>query len=181
MTTPGNRPAPQRQAPAHSPVLAPSGKSEKTENFPVGSWLIAADLRPHVAAYYAWARAIDDIADDPRLNANEKLKRLDLLELALAGAMGRDNPELSVAWCLRESLLSTGRPLCGRLKKAQLEHLFGDQAAALESAAVVPLGEKAGHGLLAIGSCESIRFHPGMGTLFLSNLGELLGQLLASR
>ena len=110
MTTPGNRPAPQRQAPAHNPVLAPSGKSEKTENFPVGSWLIAADLRPHVAAYYAWARAIDDIADDPSLNANEKLKRLDLLELALAGAMGRDNPELSVAWRLRESLLSTGVP-----------------------------------------------------------------------
>ncbi len=91
-------------------VLAPSGKSETTENFPVGSWLITAELRPHVAAYYAWARAIDDIADHPHLDANEKLKRLDLLELALAGAMGRDNPELAVAWRLRESLLTTGVP-----------------------------------------------------------------------
>ena len=90
--------------------LAPSGKSEATENFPVGSFLIAAPLRPHVAAYYAWARAIDDIADHPDLPEEEKLKRLDALELALAGALGRSDPELAVAWRLRESLLATGVP-----------------------------------------------------------------------
>ncbi len=115
--------------------------------------------------------------------------RADAVALHLSGrdeaqvreAGARLLPDDEATRTLFESLFATGRPLCGRLKKAQLEHLFGDQAAALESAAVVPLGDKAERGLLAIGSCESIRFHPGMGTLFLSNLGELLGQLLASR
>jgi squalene synthase HpnC len=97
-------------APAGGRYLAPSGKSAATENFPVGSWLIARALRPHVAAYYAWARAIDDIADHPRLSPEEKLRRLDALELALAGALGRNDPELAVAWRLRESLLATGVP-----------------------------------------------------------------------
>ena len=91
-------------------IETPSGKSEATENFPVGSWLIAPALRPHVAAYYAWARAIDDIADNPELPPVEKLKRLDLMELALAGAMGRGRPELATALRLRESLLATGVP-----------------------------------------------------------------------
>jgi phytoene/squalene synthetase len=37
------------------------------ENFPVGSWLVRRDLRRPVAAFYAFARAADDVADDPRL------------------------------------------------------------------------------------------------------------------
>ena len=39
-------------------VETPSGKHAGTENFPVGSWLLPARLRPHVATYYAFARAI---------------------------------------------------------------------------------------------------------------------------
>jgi uncharacterized protein YigA (DUF484 family) len=35
------------------------------------------------------------------------------------------------------------------------------------------------YGLLAIGSQDASRFHPGMGTLFLTHLGELIGLLLA--
>ena len=34
------------------------------ENFPVGSWLLPARLRPHVAAIYAFARSADDFADE---------------------------------------------------------------------------------------------------------------------
>lgn len=71
-----------------------------------------------------------------------------------------------------------GNPQCGRLKQEQLQILFGDQAAAIESTAVVPLGDCAGSGLLAIGSREVNRFNPCMGTLFLSHLGELLACLL---
>ncbi|MGI9320399.1 MAG: DUF484 family protein, partial [Thiogranum sp.] len=47
-----------------------------------------------------------------------------------------------------------------------------------ESTAVVPLGECAHSGLLAMGSREINRFNPCMGTLFLSHLGELLTCLL---
>ena len=67
-----------------------------------------------------------------------------------------------------------GKPQCGRLKQDQLDIIFKDQAAAIESTAVVPLGECAHSGLLAIGSREINRFNPCMGTLFLSHLGELL-------
>ncbi|MCW9058698.1 MAG: DUF484 family protein [Gammaproteobacteria bacterium] len=76
------------------------------------------------------------------------------------------------------SFHKSGRPLCGRLKQAQLEFLFGDQAPAVGSAALVPIGRDASQGMLAIGSSEANRFHPGMGTLFLSHLGELISAVL---
>ena len=50
-------------------VETPSGKGAGDENFPVGSFLIARSLRPHVAAYYAWARAIDDCDVNPDLTS----------------------------------------------------------------------------------------------------------------
>jgi uncharacterized protein YigA (DUF484 family) len=78
-----------------------------------------------------------------------------------------------------ETFLKSPRPQCGRFKPAQLTYLFGDQAEAIESAALVPLGQKCAFGLLAIGSQNASHFHPGMGTLFLTHLGELLGMLLA--
>jgi uncharacterized protein YigA (DUF484 family) len=77
-----------------------------------------------------------------------------------------------------ESFFKTGRPQCGRFKREQLTYLFGDQAPAVESAAIIPLGRQGATGLLAIGSQEGNRFHPGMGTLFLTHLGELLVLLL---
>ena len=78
-----------------------------------------------------------------------------------------------------EAFQKNSRPQCGRFKKEQLGYLFGDQAEAIESAALVPLGQKCAFGMLAIGSREANRFHPGMGTLFLTHLGELIGMLLA--
>ena len=54
----------------------PSGKGAGDENFPVGSFLLPRRLRPHVATFYAFARAIDDIADNPDLMAEEKVVRL---------------------------------------------------------------------------------------------------------
>ena len=85
---------------------------------------------------------------------------------------------------LRELLptpLTENKPQCGRLKQAQAEFLFGEQAAAIESSAVIPLGENACGGLLTIGSREVNRFNPCMGTVFLMHLGELLVRLLDSR
>ena len=77
-----------------------------------------------------------------------------------------------------ETFLKSGRPQCGRFKQEQLKYLFGDQAEAIESVALIPLGRNSTQGLLAIGSREPNRFHPGMGTLFLTHLGELMGLLL---
>ncbi|MDH5558620.1 MAG: squalene/phytoene synthase family protein, partial [Alphaproteobacteria bacterium] len=61
----------------------PSGKNEAGENFPVGSILLPRALRPHVAAYYAFARAADDIADNPALMADDKIARLTRLAEAI--------------------------------------------------------------------------------------------------
>ena len=46
---------------AQNTIEAPSGKGAGEENFPVGSIFLPARLRPHVATFYAYARAIDDI------------------------------------------------------------------------------------------------------------------------
>ena len=47
------------------------------ENFPVASLFIRRDLRPAVAAIYAFARTADDIADEGDDVASKRLKQLD--------------------------------------------------------------------------------------------------------
>jgi phytoene synthase len=47
------------------------------ENFPVASWLVPARMRRHIAAVYAFARTADDIADEGRHPAGDRLRRLD--------------------------------------------------------------------------------------------------------
>ena len=59
------------------------------------------------------------------------------------------------------------------------EFLFNDAAATIRSTALVPLGEQAQYGFLAIGSVDPNRFFPGMGTLFLDLLGEVVSYRLA--
>lgn len=41
------------------------------ENFPVGSKFIRKDVRPHVHAVYAFARAADDFADEKEYEGND--------------------------------------------------------------------------------------------------------------
>ena len=67
------------------PIETPTGKGAEDENFPVASLLIAPGLRPAVAAFYAFARAADDIADNPVLGPDEKIRRLDAFEAGLDG------------------------------------------------------------------------------------------------
>jgi farnesyl-diphosphate farnesyltransferase len=86
-------------------IEAWSGKDRADENFPVGSFLIAKPLRPHIHAFYAFARNADDIADSPALAPEQKLARLDAMEAALLGAPGPDAPS---AARLRASLTATG-------------------------------------------------------------------------
>ena len=68
-------------------VETPSGKGAGDENFPVGSWLLPKELRPDVAVYYAFARAIDDIADAPALASADKIARLNGFAAALNGTI----------------------------------------------------------------------------------------------
>ena len=84
-----------------------AGKDTAGENFPVGSILLPAALRPHVAAFYAFARAADDIADNPALDPDDKIARLNRMAGAIEGAPAGDG-ELAKAHRMRESLAATG-------------------------------------------------------------------------
>jgi uncharacterized protein YigA (DUF484 family) len=70
--------------------------------------------------------------------------------------------------------LDKGVSVCGRLNRDKRDYLFGSRAQWVQSTALVPMGDD---GLLAIGSCDPARFYPGMGTLFL----DLLAQVVTSR
>lgn len=82
-----------------------SGKDRGDENFPVGSWLIRRDLRAHVHAFYAFARNADDIADSAILVAEDKVRRLNVMEDVLLGRRDDGSPS---ALGLRASLAETG-------------------------------------------------------------------------
>ena len=82
-----------------------SGKDRGDENFPVGSMLVSPRLRPHIHAFYAFARNGDDIADSGNLLADDKLARLDRMEAVLRGA---ETLGSASATALRASLRATG-------------------------------------------------------------------------
>jgi farnesyl-diphosphate farnesyltransferase len=82
-----------------------SGKDRADENFPVGSALIGKALRPHVHAFYAFARNADDIADSAVLAPDDKVARLDVMEDVLLGRRDSGSPS---GILLRDSLAATG-------------------------------------------------------------------------
>ena len=79
-----------------------------------------------------------------------------------------------------ETLFASGKPRCGQVRDSQRELLFGTEASDIGSVALVPLGEKGSLGLLALGSSDRDRFHPGMSTEFLARLAELISDALTT-
>jgi uncharacterized protein YigA (DUF484 family) len=77
-----------------------------------------------------------------------------------------------------ETLFSNGKPRCGQARDSQREFLFGSDANDIGSVALVPLGEKGSLGLLALGSTDRDRFHPGMSTEFLARMADLITDAL---
>jgi hypothetical protein len=75
--------------------------------------------------------------------------------------------------------LEKGGTVCGRLSEGKLDFLFGTKARWVQSTALVPLGEKGADGMMAIGSSDPARFYPGMGTLFLDLLANVISTRLA--
>ena len=87
-------------------IETPSGKGAADENFPVGSWLLPRHLRPHIGVFYAFARAIDDIADNPDLEPGDKVERLEGFAAAVGGRLA-DDPAFRKAHDIRRSLSAT--------------------------------------------------------------------------
>ncbi len=74
-----------------------------------------------------------------------------------------------------DTLFESGRPRCGQIRDTQRDYLFGPGTDEIGSAALVPLGKNIQQGcLLAIGSPDTERFHPGMSTDYLARIGELV-------
>jgi uncharacterized protein YigA (DUF484 family) len=95
-----------------------------------------------------------------------------------------EHPELAELDCVSlhagkrpdwfDALRDKSAPYCGRLTREKSAFLFPEVSTDIGSSALIPI---AGTGLLAIGSEQENRFHPGVGTLFL----ELLGTTIAYR
>ncbi len=77
-------------------------------------------------------------------------------------------------------LIEKKRIQCGRLNEQQIEQLFMQDAAEVKSAAVIPVEDAGIYGLIALGSRDEQRYHPGMGTDFLSSLADLIGAAMRS-
>lgn len=76
---------------AEAATLA-SGKGHKDENFPVASFLLKREHRAPVMAFYHFARAADDVADNEAASADEKLALLGAMRATVAGT-SEANPE----------------------------------------------------------------------------------------
>lgn len=76
------------------------------------------------------------------------------------------------------TFLKGSGPRCGQVRDAQRTFLFRTAAEDIGSVALVPLGNKAGIGFLAIGSVDAKRFHPGMSIDFLTRVGDLISGAL---
>jgi len=79
-----------------------------------------------------------------------------------------------------DTLFASGKPRCGQVRDTQREFLFGQDANDIGSVALVPLGDKSAPlGVLALGSTDRDRFHPGMSTEFLARMADLITDSLA--
>ena len=112
-----------------------SGKDRSQENFPVGSVLVRPGLRPHVHAFYNFARNADDIADSAQLAPEDKLARLGVMESVLIGAAAHGSPS---ATGLAKSLAETGvtnahaRDLMGAFRQDAVQTRYESWADLLE-------------------------------------------------
>lgn len=84
-----------------------------------------------------------------------------------------------VSEATRNFVAALTAPSCSTEPAADSISLFGDAAPLLGSYAYIPLRDGDTFGLLALASEESHRYLAGMGTVYLSRLGDLIGCALA--
>jgi uncharacterized protein YigA (DUF484 family) len=126
---------------------------------------VEASLREDFDAYHAVLVLQDPDGSAPADEAASRFLRL----------LASDDPILKSF----ESLFGSGRPRCGQVRDSQRDFLFGNEATAIASVALIPLTAMAPPGLLAIGSTDRDHFHPGMSTEFLSRMAELIADALS--
>jgi squalene synthase HpnC len=109
-------------------VSAASGKTERDENFPVASRLVAPRHRPVILAFYRFVRKADDFADHPTLTPQGKLDALDALGATLDGADDRDPEGLALRNALEAHGLSPvhARDLLGAFRLDVAKNRYRD-------------------------------------------------------
>ena len=96
---------------------------------------------------------------------------------------GAAMPGLSdpVSQAAQDSVAAMAQPVCGALAVNEASDWFGEVSPHLRAFACIPLRPApaaAPIGLLVLASEEAKRFYPGMGTLYLERLGQLVGAAL---
>ena len=81
----------------------------------------------------------------------------------------------------RQAAQTMGTPHCGAAAESPFLPWFEEAAEHVRSLALVPLGETAVFGLLALASEDAQRFYPEMGTLYLRRIGELCAAGVSAR
>lgn len=142
------------------------------------------------ARLHRFALAMSDSAslDDVFDNAYEMLRRefkVDAIAILCRGSSGAafarsefvgDDSRLLSA--IRE--YGGGKPVCGsHFDESLVKYLFGANAGAVRSAAVIGLGTRGAFGILALGGQDARRFHAEMGTVYLAQLGDILMHSIA--
>ena len=67
-----------------------SGKGHRDENFPVASFILKPEYRAPIMAFYRFARAADDVADNAAASAEERLALLGAMRATLSGESDAD-------------------------------------------------------------------------------------------
>lgn len=83
-----------------------SGKGHKDENFPVASFMLKREHRAPVMAFYYFARAADDVADNEQAPAAERLALLGAMRSTLAGTSDTNVEALGLRGVLADYKLS---------------------------------------------------------------------------
>ncbi|MCK6407882.1 DUF484 family protein [Thauera sp.] len=98
-------------------------------------------------------------------------------------ADGLARPDLfGVSEAARRHVEGLRQPYCGAPESIEVAGWFGEAAPHIRSLALMPLRARgACFGLLALGSAETERFYPGMGTLYLGRIADLAAAALAAR
>lgn len=110
-----------------------------------------------------------------------------LTDATLPGLSGHQHPHVRVVprgseeMKIFETFFESGRPRSGLIRDTQRDYLFGNDAGPVGSTVLVPLGERASLGLLAIASHDTERYLPTMSTDFLVRIGEIVTEAITAR
>jgi len=89
----------------------------------------------------------------------------------------RGSPELKIF----DTFFESGRPRSGQIRDTQRDYLFGGEGSQVGSTVLIPLGDRAGLGILAIASHDTERYLPTMSTDFLVRIGEIVTEAVSAR